>query len=354
MASAEHVKSPAPRRLERTPARRSRQGIEEVQRARMLAAALRVVHEHGYGGMSVARVTSRAGVSRRTFYEIFDDREDCFLALLHDAVTRATHIANDAVTTITTTGRAGWRERVRTGLLALLRLAEDEPAVGSLLVVDALGGGARVLAHRAHTLTTLSNIIDEGRSHTRAGHKPPPLTAEGIIGAVLSVIHARLLARAAPPLTANGAPRSPRAPAPPLAELLNPLMGMIVLPYLGQAAATNELARPTPDPPAKDPRAATRGATTTTTPTDPLAGLHMRLTHRTLLVLAAIATQPGASNRQIADAAGIHDQGQISKLLTRLERIGLTHNTNTGQPQGQPNAWTLTPHGTQVQTALAL
>jgi DNA-binding MarR family transcriptional regulator len=80
----------------------------------------------------------------------------------------------------------------------------------------------------------------------------------------------------------------------------------------------------------------------------------MRLTHRTLLVLAAIAAAPGASNRQIADAAGIHDQGQISKLLNRLERIGLIHNTGQGQPRGEPNAWTLTPRGHEVEAALAL
>ena len=60
----------------------------------------------------------------------------------------------------------------------------------------------------------------------------------------------------------------------------------------------------------------------------------------------------GASNRQIADQAGVHDQGQISKLLTRLQRLGLIDNTGHGQPNGEPNAWTLTPHGTQVEQAL--
>jgi DNA-binding MarR family transcriptional regulator len=81
-------------------------------------------------------------------------------------------------------------------------------------------------------------------------------------------------------------------------------------------------------------------------------GLNMRITYRTLQVLRTIAETPGASNRQIADHAGIHDQGQISKLLTRLQRLGLIHNTTQGQPQGEPNAWTLTPHGQQLQQTL--
>jgi AcrR family transcriptional regulator len=327
----------------------------------MLAAAAQVVAERGYGGMSVARVTAHAGVSRRTFYELFDDREDCFLALLDDALAHATLIARNAVAQVPAApGRAGWRERIRTGLHALLRFADEESGLGSLLIADALGGGPRVLERRARALDTLNAIVDEGRSHTRAGHDPPPLTAEGVIGAVLSVIHARLPARTPLPPAANGSTRSRRR-AQSLTELLNPLMGMIVLPYLGQSAATEELARSAPasDHGHAGSRARGAGARPATPamsarPADPLAGLDMRLTHRTLLVLTAIAAAPGASNREVADAAGIHDQGQISKLLNRLERIGLIHNTGQGQPRGEPNAWTLTSRGHEVEAALAL
>ena len=64
----------------------------------MLAAAAQVVGEVGYGGMSVARVTDRAGVSRRTFYEQFEDREDCFLALFEEALERAGRVARAGAT----------------------------------------------------------------------------------------------------------------------------------------------------------------------------------------------------------------------------------------------------------------
>ncbi len=78
----------------------------------------------------------------------------------------------------------------------------------------------------------------------------------------------------------------------------------------------------------------------------------MRLTYRTLRVLSAIASQPGASNRQVGETAGVHDQGQISKLLARLERLGLIQNAGQGQPRGEPNAWGLTARGFEVQAAL--
>jgi DNA-binding IclR family transcriptional regulator len=78
----------------------------------------------------------------------------------------------------------------------------------------------------------------------------------------------------------------------------------------------------------------------------------MRLTYRTLMVLSAIATNPGTSNRHVAEHAGIHDQGQISKLLGRLTKLGLIHNTGQGQPNGEPNAWTLTHKGAEIQQAI--
>lgn len=78
----------------------------------------------------------------------------------------------------------------------------------------------------------------------------------------------------------------------------------------------------------------------------------MRLTYRTLRVLAAIAAQPGASNREVAEHADIADQGQMSRLLARLQKLGLIENTGQGQPQGEPNAWTLTAKGTEVEQAI--
>jgi DNA-binding MarR family transcriptional regulator len=79
----------------------------------------------------------------------------------------------------------------------------------------------------------------------------------------------------------------------------------------------------------------------------------MRLTYRTLRVLSAIATLPDASNREIADHAGVADQGQISKLLARLERLELIHNTGP-ITKGEPNAWQLTPKGHEIQQAVGI
>ena len=128
----------------------------------------------------------------------------------------------------------------------------------------------------------------------------------------------------------------------PLSSLLGELMSAIVLPYLGVQVAQRELHKPAPQ--IKKVKARSH--------TDPLEGLDMRITYRTVRVLIAVASTPGASNREIAGAAGIADQGQISKLLTRLEHLGLIRNDGVGHAKGAPNAWALTGRGHDVERAI--
>jgi AcrR family transcriptional regulator len=308
-----------------TPSRNGlgRERVVEIQRARLLAAMTEVVRERGTGNVAVAHVVERAGVSRRTFYEIFEDREDCLLAAFEEGIARASRYVLDAYDP---DGR--WAERIRTALTALLDFLEVERDVGWLLVVGSLGAGTVALERRRRLLAQIITVIDEGRGESKTGLEPPPLTAEGAVGAVFSVIHSRLLDRD------SGS----------LVELVNPLMGMIVLPYLGPAAARKELARHVPE---AEHRLTSSGASNL------LGKLEMRLTYRTVRVLMAVAVSPGASNRTVADRAEIGDQGQISKLLGRLEGLGLVSNKGLGPGRGAPNAWVLTVLGEEVQGALA-
>ncbi len=299
-----------------------REHVTEIQRVRILAAMAEVASERGAGAASVAHVVARAGVSRRTFYDLFEDREDCFLATFDEAIAQA------AVSVLPAYERqAGWRERTRAALLALLVFFEEQPALARLCVVEALAAGPRALERRALIVDALVRAVDEGRVGRPARvPEPPPLAAEGAVGAVLSVVHRRLASGGAMPLTG----------------LLGELMSAIVLPYLGVRAAQQELHKPAPQ--IKTRKHSPHG--------DPLEGLDMRLTYRTVRVLIAIGAQPGASNREIASAAGIADQGQVSKLLTRLDSLGLVRNDGVGHAKGAPNAWTLTPRGQEVERAI--
>jgi AcrR family transcriptional regulator len=311
----------------------ARGGVPEIQRARILAALVEVARERGAGCVTVAQIVARSGVSRRTFYEIFEDRDACFLAAFEDATTRAAARVVPAFQEGTR-----WRERVRAGLLALLEFLDDEPGLGGLCIVDALGACPAALERRARVLGVLVDAVDEGRGEGRAVLRPTRLTAEGVVGGVLSVLYARLSERWPTQPSELFAPDR----SEPLIGLLNPLMGMIVLPYLGAATAGRELVRAAP----KARRRSGRPRS------NPLEGLDMRLTYRTVRVLMAIASESDASNRRVADAAGVQDQGQISKLLARLEHLGLIENGGVGPVRGEPNAWRLTSRGREVELTI--
>jgi AcrR family transcriptional regulator len=307
-----------------------RDQVSEIQRSRLLVGAVGAIEEHGYAAATVAQITQRAKVSRRTFYELFEDREACLAALIEDVLT----LLEDELAHAGLEGLP-WRERVRGGLVVILGFFDREPVLARVCVVQALRSGPGVLERRAAILTRLAGVVDEGRKESQRAGNCSPLTAEGLVGAALGIVHARLL----------------RGEQQPLLELVGELMGMIVLPYMGPAAARREQTRPVPKAPSpKRDRPRPR----TVPSEDPLQGVQMRLTYRTARVLQGISEAPGASNRGVADYAGIHDQGQVSKLLARLQRLGLILNTGDGHTKGEPNAWSLTPLGDQVAQRLSV
>lgn len=287
-------------------------------RTRILRAMAEVVSERDTHSITVKDVVARAGVTRAVFNEQFADLEDCFLAAFEMGVRRGRTAMAAAFSREPT-----WVDGVRSALAALLELLDEEPALARLWVVYSLGGGPRVLRRRGAVSAVLCEFVDRGRREGLARVEPPELTAEGVVGAVLAIVQARLLAR----------------DADPLIDLQGQLMSLILLPYLGNAAAKRELGR-TVRRVADDPPAGGRSA---------VEGIGMRLTHRTAMVLTAIAEHPGANNREVANRAGVVDQGQISKLLARLEGLGLIVNVSQGGYRGAPNAWTLTPRGEQVE-----
>jgi len=300
---------------------RGRERVGEVQRARLLTAMVEICAERGARNATVTRVVSRSGVSRRTFYDQFTDREDCFLAAFDQTVQRIATVVIPAYRQPST-----WREQTRAGLKAMLEYLDAEPDAGRLLIVEALAAGPKTLERRKSVLAHVIKAIDQG--HKEGGARGSlPLTAEGLTGCVFSLIHERLL-----------------GDSNPLIDLLNPLMSMIVLPYLGPDAAHKELEQQVPSttPPNTRRKASSEA----------LRDLDLRLTYRTIRVLTAVAEHTSASNREVADAADIRDQGQISKLLARLNHLGLIENTAQTPTKGEPNAWKLTTPGTEILTTI--
>jgi AcrR family transcriptional regulator len=308
--------------------------VMEMQRSRLLAATVRTVDELGYANTTVADIVARSRVSRRTFYEMFANREECLAAVLEELL----GLAGDELARAGLEGLA-WRERVRLGLWTILVLLEREPLLARVCVVQALAGGPGVLERREEVLGVLAGFVDEGRLEGARGASCTPLTAEGLVGAAFAIVYARLL----------------KGEGGELTGLLGELVGMIVLPYLGPAVARREQARPAPVMAGSGGRerpGRVRGVS------DPLEGVPTRWTYRTVRVLEGVAELGGRglspSNRQVAECAGIQDAGQVSKLLARLERLGLLVNMGLGHPRGEPNAWALTATGERVAQSISV
>jgi hypothetical protein len=202
-------------------------------------------------------------------------------------------------------------------------LFDEQPELAELCVLTAVAAPRATRAYRKEILDALAAILEEGRAEPRALRNPSPLAGEAAIGGVLAVLYRRFL---------YGERQA-------LVELLNPLMAILVLPYLGGAAAADEMTRPAPQAVARVSRRPAR---------QPLKELNIRLTYRTMRVLTTIAAQADLSNVEVSQRAGITDQGQISKLLARLASLGLIENTGAARLRSQ-KAWRLTPKGVQLE-----
>jgi AcrR family transcriptional regulator len=258
----------------------------------------------------VQTVVASVGVSESDFREVFSTLEACYYAAYKQGLERLSCAVAAA------SGHdQSWLERVRSGLVAMLGFFDDEPAWARLLVLETPSGGARTPEHRRELYGVLIALLDpDGDPDAAAGSAPrvPVLTGELVAGGVFSVIRSSMLE------DDDGR----------LVELAPSLVAFVAAQY-GLAAMGGEHA-----PANERARAISRAV-----------GLPIRATRRTTLVLRAIAQTPYSNNREVARAAGLTDEGQASKLLSRLERQGVIENVGVGAARGEPNAWLLTESG---------
>jgi AcrR family transcriptional regulator len=194
--------------------------VRAIQRERLLAAMIEAVNELGYRALTVQDVLSRAGVSRPTFYEQFEDKEDCFLAAfdksassLRERVEAAVEEADD-----------GWRPRLRRGLEALVRFIDEEPGPARIVIVEGRASSPAGLRRRDELLDRFATCIDR-EARKELADPPSGIAAAGIVGGIESVLYTRLQ----------------REEAADLEALLPSLMYFAVLPYEGHEVATAEL-----------------------------------------------------------------------------------------------------------------
>jgi AcrR family transcriptional regulator len=186
--------SDIPRRLPRGTHGLDRDVVEASQRTRLLEAVGRAVAERGYAAATIDDVVRGAGVSKKTFYEHFADKEDCFLAAYETASeellerVREAHAIHD-----------DWLARTRAGVRAYLRWLAAEPALARVFLIEVAAAGPRALERREALRDRYAELVRE-----RRGDQPelPFEVFHAVVAAVDDVVVRHIRERGAEDLPA--------------------------------------------------------------------------------------------------------------------------------------------------------
>ena len=196
-----------------------REFVVHNQRERLIAGLAEAIAENGYSGTTIAHITRHAAVSRRTFYEHFSSKDECFVAAydtvmeqLQERVSAGFESTDD------------WPHAVRAGISAMLEFLAAEPHLARLCMVEALVAGPVVVERYDAAIQSFVPYFQSGREG-----RPPevlsrlsPTTEEALVGGMVSLISRRIIA----------------GKAEELEELLPDLVEFTLTPYLGSADAS--------------------------------------------------------------------------------------------------------------------
>jgi AcrR family transcriptional regulator len=277
-----------------------------TQRDRLVAAMGELTAEVGPSTVGVHHVCQRAGVSRRTFYDIYVDRDGCFLDAIGQAQSRlVAHVA----AAVATAGPE-WEDRVVAATRTLVGALCADRTLGHLCVVAPLAGGQDALALRRSAMDEIAKLLG-----------PPPqvdVPADLVLAAALGGVW-ELLRHF---LTDDVAEH----------EVTTAAINALLAPFVGRRRAATR---------AQDPGDAVTFVTRWTPSAPEADGNGLLVTELTRLTLAYLGAHPGAANVDIARAVDVRHESQMSRHLGRLERAGIV----TRRKDGRANAWQLTTRG---------
>lgn len=194
----------------------SRSFVARNQRARILAAVAEAVTEASYGQLSVEDIVRRAGVSRRTFYEQFDNKDEAFLAAFDDGAKLLL-----ASVTIAVEAEKTFPGRVIAGFGTFLEVLAASPTFAHLCIVEVLAAGPDAIERRTAVMGEFAKLIEDNARLLPRRPVLPALTADAIVGGVYEAVFRRVAA---------GEPES-------LPELLPDVIELALLPYMGERKA---------------------------------------------------------------------------------------------------------------------
>lgn len=215
VALPEHLQpAPAGRR------RLSHEVVAEHQRDRVLAAAIEVIAKRGYNATTIDHIVAAAAIGVGTFYDLFDNKEDCFLQAYEQ-------ILGDATARIAASvpGDRPWPEQACAALRALLETIAAEQLQARLALVEVQTAGPRALARYEETIDSAIPLLARGREASALASELPSRLEEAIVGGLVWYLQQRLVPGEFEGVDAH------------LADLVE----IVVEPYVGEAASAELL-----------------------------------------------------------------------------------------------------------------
>ncbi len=195
-----------------------REFVAHNQRERLIAGLAEAIAENGYAGTTIAHITRHAAVSRRTFYEHFSSKDECFVAAYEVVMAELRERVSQAFEE-----ESEWPRAVRAGIAAMLRFLAAEPNLARLCMVEALVAGPVVVERYDAAIQSFVPYFESGRD----GRSPEvlsrlsPTTEEALVGGMMSLISRRIIA----------------GRTSELEQLLPDLVEFTLTPYLGSDEA---------------------------------------------------------------------------------------------------------------------
>jgi AcrR family transcriptional regulator len=195
-----------------------REFVAHNQRERLIAGLAEAIAENGYAGTTIAHITRHAAVSRRTFYEHFASKDECFVAAYDTVMAELRERVGQAFD-----DEADWPHAVRAGIGTMLHFLAAEPNLARLCMVEALVAGPVVVERYDSAIQSFVPYFQTGRQ----GRSPEvlarlsPTTEEALVGGMMSLISRRIIA----------------GKTDELESLLPDLVEFTLTPYLGSKEA---------------------------------------------------------------------------------------------------------------------
>ena len=190
------------------------------QRDRLLRSMVFALADKSYESVTIADVVEGAGVSRSTFYEQFENKDECLLAA-YDALTG--HVLGQVSDAFD--AEESWPSGIRSGLQTFLDYFAAEPAIARMVLVEVPAAGPKPYARYRAAMERFLPFFERGREYLDDGVQLPQQSELMAVGAAEAIIFDEVVAGR----TAN------------LPEMLPDILFTVLVPYLGPENAAVEM-----------------------------------------------------------------------------------------------------------------